>query len=349
MSHILEEAIQNLKKIDEAITDTAPHWLRTRLQYSAPKLGPSTKRANPDIAKQNRASYGSRYRGEENLFKLLTNAGYDISQMDVITDKVPDTLDDPIFDSPDYLPVLHFVSMNDDKVWIPGINDQEAFTDDTGKDFKFKYMNNSKLRNFVKDFAKIDLNSDKTYIPQEKITNRSAGKSVAYSGQSINYGYNPDSSILAAGRRYRKGYDSSYDENRFDKSGYYRGSGVVNQDLRNKLQKYKAKLGPKKMLKLQDAVVDLQELVDEYMQQPSSKADFGSQLSDKINAKSGILNAYSHLIKEIIDLQDIVQRDIQWYDGEISNNTVNRIDNNFKDIKNFEDRLSSVKPAVFIW
>lgn len=52
MSYILEEAIQNLKKMDEAITDTAPQWLRTRLQFNAPNISASTKRANPDIDKQ---------------------------------------------------------------------------------------------------------------------------------------------------------------------------------------------------------------------------------------------------------------------------------------------------------
>ena len=350
MSYILEEAIQNLKKMDEAITDTAPQWLRTRLQFNAPNISASTRKANPDIDKQHYSSFGSRYRGEKNLFKLLTNAGYDISKMDVITDNVPDKMEDPVFDSPDYLPILHLVSTNDDKVWIPGINDQEEFVDDNGKSFKFKYMNNSKLKNYAKDFAKIDLTSEKTHIPQDTV-NRDPNKSIAYSGEKIRFGWSPDTDIIEAGRRFRKGYDSAYDEREFDKSGYYRGENVINQELRKRLQQYKGKLGPKKLLKLQDAVVDLQDLVDEYIQQPSSRADFGSQLTDKIKMKSSVLNAYDSLIQNVIRLQQTAQSEInsRYYDGGISNSTIQSIDGQFKAIKAIEEILSSVKPAIFIW
>lgn len=178
MSTLLENAIKKLNTLDEAFSDTMPDWMRQGFQsYAKHRKG----NFNTPFSQ---ARYGSRYQGEQNLFNLLLNAGYDVSKMNVITAPVPSKLDDEIFDNPDVLPVFHIVTPNDNKIWIQGINDQEQFLDENGKESKFSYMNNAKLKKYVKDFAYIDLSAPETHSI-EKTTNPEEAK--LYSGKPINY------------------------------------------------------------------------------------------------------------------------------------------------------------------
>ena len=252
MSTLLESAIKKLNTLDEAFSDTMPDWMRQGFQsYVKHRKG----NFNTPFSQ---ARYGSRYQGEQNLFNLLLNAGYDLSKMTVVSAPVPNKLEDEIFDNPDALPVFHIVTPNDNKIWIQGINDQEQFLDENGKESKFSYMNNAKLKKYVKDFAYIDLSAPETHSV-EKTTDPNDAK--LYSGKPVDYNkvsrYSDKQGLsltklndrrFAFGKDRLKGYyGDKPDTELFDKSGYYHGDQLISDTLRQKLKDYKNKRIPQRV------------------------------------------------------------------------------------------------------
>lgn len=269
MSYILDEALGNLK-LDEAFSDSMPQWMRSRMQQSAKGFGGIGG-----------SIYGSRHSGETNLLKLIIKAGYDPSKLNIQTLPVPETFDDPIFNDPDKLPVLHVVSDKDSRdslVWIMGINDEERFYDKNGRERPFKTINNkAQLKDYIKDFAVIDLSLDDTHQPDSTV-NRDHNINRQYSGKGQNigvvYDYGSHAYSKLGGvndpKNYRikdtdqvgLPYSGSQDvKDYFDKSGYFRGSGIISPLLKSKLKEYSKSLIPKKLLKYEQDLIGLRKAI----------------------------------------------------------------------------------------
>ena len=107
--------------------------------------------------------------------------GYDVSNMEFVSQPVPQSLSDPIFSDPDKLPVMHVVTNDGSYIYIPGVNDDWAYSAN-GRNRKFANFNKNNLKDFVKDFGYIDLTDSKSHIPQSKI-DRDKYNYYTYSGE----------------------------------------------------------------------------------------------------------------------------------------------------------------------
>lgn len=323
MSTILEEALENLKVLDEAFSDSMPDWLVARLQRFAPTYGAASSKIrngrklpfrNSLIDQQKSPSHGRQWFGDDNFFNLFLRAGYNLSKLPIIPKEIPNKLDDPIFDDPDLLPILHLVSNKDDKIWVPGLNDDEQFQDNDGKWFKFKYMNNKRLKEYVKDLVCADLSKEEAHIPQE-IYQRDSINRALYSGQPLHYGdldrvYEKP---YEKNRRYNFNRDSRYysgdDPKRyFDKSGYYTGKGIINYDLQNRLEKYKAKFGFQKFIDIQNKMQQLQDAVVQYVNQQDVLAQdlrTSNYLSQSQDIRL-ILEEYQNVVRKFLRAQEVI-------------------------------------------
>lgn len=302
MSYILDEALNTLH---EAFSDSVPHWFRTRLQYSTKPnvwaISQKLMNKNPDLGSQHATVYGSRYSGETNLLNLLKSAGYDPSSFSVVEMEVPQSLQDEVFSNPDALPVFHIVSNNDDKVWVQGINDNEKFLDDDNKEQAFKYMNNAKLKKYVKDFAYIDLAAPETH--QSDLTlSRDRLQGKIYSGKPIGYSTNYGTGALINPelQNRRANFDvDTINKSLFDKSGYFRGAeaGELSSRLKEQLKKLQNKKIPKRVLEFEKQILNLQGLLNRYLSQTFDYTGLkGVETYDFAKEQGQVINKFKSLI-----------------------------------------------------
>lgn len=347
MSYILDEALSVLK---EAYSDSLPKWFRTRLQSQSPdsimgKLMSATRnlsnaeaekdlypdkyekaknrvdslnRKYGDAFKQKSPTYGSRYSGETNLVNLLKAAGYDPSSFSVVEMAVPESMQDDIFSNPDALPVFHIVSNYDDKVWVQGINDNEKFFDDDNKEQAFKYMNNVKLKKYVKDFAYIDLAAPETHQSDSTLS-RDKSQGILYSGDPINYTTrwgeikhlsNPELET----RRFTDRDRAGFDKNLFDKSGYFRGDveGKLSSRLKEQLKKVQNKKIPKRVLDLEKQILSLQSQLTQYLSQSFDYSELkGVDVYNFGREQKNIIQTFGSLISYWKTTQQYLESDLQ--------------------------------------
>lgn len=356
MSYILDEALNTLH---EAFSDSVPHWFRTRLQYSTKPnawgISQKLMNKNPDLASQRSPMYGSRYSGETNLLNLLKSAGYDPSSFSVVEMEVPQSLQDEVFSNPDALPVFHIVTNNDDKVWVQGINDNEKFFDDDNKEQAFKYMNNAKLKKYVKDFAYIDLAAPETHqsdltLSRDRLQGRIySGKPIGYSTTYKGVLSNPE----LGSRRFDPAKDTG-SSSLFDKSGYFRGAvaGELSARLKKELAKIQNKKIPKRVLELEKQILNLQGLLNQYL---SQTFDY-DQLSGVDTYMFGdeqksVLTKVGNLIRYWEDTQQHLDRDLRQDPNResFSRNTESALNDTIQLFNELSEFLDKYKTTYFTW
>lgn len=344
MSRILDEALEKLN-LQEAFSDSAPSWLKDRLQNGA-----AWSRNKPLKGGNLYSDRKSKKSATNSLFDLLLKTGYNVSKMNVVSAPVPQTWSDPIFEDPDKLPVLHVVTDDDDQVYIPGINDNFKYMSG-GREIAFKYLfgNNSQLKKLVKDFAYIDLTSEDTHI-KDDVLGRDELNKVRYSGK-------PDYSTSSAISYYaqhdknqrmsnaQRGKLSSYKTSGFDKSGYYRGDEVLSDRLRDVLKKYKTEQLPKIFLDLEQKIIDTRQMI-------LSQSRLGDD--GKINTQKNSINQtirYFNKLTGIIDQYQTYSSYINPTTGQFPNwvdyNSVKRyiID----PLNDLRKELQEFELSGFIW
>jgi len=183
----LDEAIENLK-LNEAFSDSMPDWLRRRMQKDSMKPVKFYNKFGSDPSSFNLKNheFPARYQGETNLARLFLKNGYDLSKMNVISAPVPDSMDNDISEDPMNLVIYHIVTPEDDKIYVPGLNDDERYTTEADKQSAFKYLNNTSFKKYVKDFAYVRLDDDSTHVSDEVQANRIQRDPDAYFGNTSN-------------------------------------------------------------------------------------------------------------------------------------------------------------------
>ena len=360
MSQVLDEALNDLK-LNEAFADSMPKWIKDRMIYLVRGRNYRTFDKYPELRNQKAVDYSNRYEGPTNLFTILTNAGYNLSKMEFTNVDVPNSINDELFENPDALTFVHYVSDNDDKIWVPGINDEERFIGDDGRYHKFGAFNNSNFKKYAKHIVQADLNADTTHLSNYTL-NKDKELGTLYNGKPLNYGWYTmydnatqsqkitDKNVL--NRRASK--KDSYNTDLFDKSGYFRGStqGQLSTRLKAELNKIKNKKIPELVIKTENEIKDLNDMISNYVQSQIkniSITDYSTS-TDLINT---ITRRYINLMSSFNNLKWYLDRDVERIknnpDRDFSTDTVNQlktVNDNINEIKNV---CSGYEKTFLVW
>ena len=360
MSQILDEALNDLK-LNEAFSNSMPQWMKDRMIFSVPGSWQEKVKKHPNVRNLKYPDYSNRYAGPQNLFNILTNFGYNLSKMEFTNVEIPNSINDELFENPDALTFVHYVSDSDDKIWVPGINDEERFLGDDGRYHKFGSFNNANFKKYAKDIVQSDLNAETTHLTDYTM-NKDKKLNALYNGKPINYNWETeydsttgskfirDKNIL--NRRAVKGdvINSEF----FDKSGYFRGSkeGELSNRLKTELKKIKNKKTPNLVFKAEEDIKNLNDMISAYVQSQLKKISI-DDYDDYATSVSNILFEYKQLIPNFNRLKMFLMDDIERLktnpDGDFSDSTVTRLKIVNDEINKIKNICSGYEQTSLVW